>query len=248
MRSTTRRAARLGAVAPAASALVLALALTACGSDADSGDSSEAGGSSESEGSGDSGDRIDVDDEGDDDGDTGSSDGDADDADGSGGSGGSDDEPGTVSLAVGETSEPVLWTNGSTEAMLAVTATEVFIGENEDLDPETFSSPDATEGMRPVHIHFDFAHADGDHIDMIMPSERTTLKLKLADDEGWGENVQAYQPLGMPDGCDAAAPTNSYELPVGESFYDCRTFLIPEDAEAAEVHWLGAEETLVWRI
>ncbi|NJQ08597.1 hypothetical protein [Streptomyces lonarensis] len=241
MRSTTRRAARLGAVAPAASALVLALALTACGSDADSGDSSEVGGSSESEGSGDSGDRIDVDDEGDDGG-TNSSGGDAVDSDGS------DDEPGTVSLAVGETSEPVLWTNGSTEAMLAVTATEVFIGENEDLDPETFSTPDATEGMRPVHIHFDFAHADGDHIDMIMPSERTTLKLKLADDEGWGENVQAYQPLGMPDGCDDAAPTNSYELPVGESFYDCRTFLIPEDAEAAEVHWLAAEETLVWRI
>ncbi|NJP65360.1 hypothetical protein [Streptomyces spiramenti] len=233
MRSTPRRATRVGAVAPAASALVLALALTACGSDADSdGGSSDAGGNSESDGSEDTPDRVD-DDAGDD-------------ADGSDGSDGN--EPGIVSLTVGETSEPVLWTNGATEAMLAVTATEVFVGEPEDLDPETFSTPDATEGMRPIHVHLDFQHADGDHINMIMPSERTTLKLKLADDEGWGENVQAYQPMGMPNGCDDATPINAGELPVGESFYDCRTFLIPEDAEAAEVHWLAAEETLVWRI
>lgn len=234
MRTTTRSTTRLGAAAPAAAAVVLALALTACDSDDGVG----------SDGSG-PGDRIDVIDEGADGDGEDSEDGDAASPSGEDADGG---EPGVVTLTVGEAGEPVLWTNGSTEAMLSVTATEVFVGEPEDLDPDAFSTPDATEGMRPVHVHLDFAHADGDHIAMIMPSERTTLKLKLADDEGWGENVQAYQPLGMPDGCDDAAPTNAYELPVGESFYDCRTFLIPEDAEAAEVHWLAAEETLVWRI
>ncbi|WP_130796679.1 hypothetical protein [Streptomyces otsuchiensis] len=228
----TRSTAWLRAAAPAAA---LTLALTACGSGDGSGDDGDGSdGTGESTAQQENGGAAEGDD-GDDDGDAGD-----------GSDGGSDSEPGVISLDVGDSSEAVRWTNGASEAMLVVTATDVHVGEPEDIDPELFTSD--VEEMRPVHVHLMFDHADGEDIAMLQPSERTTLKLLLADDEGWGENVQSYIELGMPNGCDDATAINAGELPSGESFYDCRTFLIPEETEPAEVHWLAADETLVWSL
>ncbi|NJP66672.1 hypothetical protein [Streptomyces spiramenti] len=222
-RSTTWLKAALPVVA-------LSLALTACGGDSDGG-TDDAGGDTDRSDTASDGDVEETDED---------ATGDAD-----GGDDGNDDGPTVTTFAMGETSHPVTWYAADDEvAVFTMTVDKVHVGEAGDIDPEVLSTID-TEGQRPVHVHTTYTHEEGE-LTWFLPSEPTHLRVYLADGDR-GSNVRGVNDFGMPEGCDGS-PMHGGATEPGDTYPDCRTFLVPEDVDVTEVRWELEDDELVWAL
>ncbi|NJQ07964.1 hypothetical protein [Streptomyces lonarensis] len=215
----------------------LSLALTACGGDSGGGTDDAGGGTDRSEtGSGTEtdGEDADADEE------TGTE------TDATGDAGGGDgDGPTVTTFAIGETSHPVTYYAADDEvAVFTMTVDKVHVGEAADIDPELLSNID-TEGQRPVHVHTTYTHEEGE-LTWFLPSEPTYLRMYLADGER-GTNIRGVNDFGMPEGCDGS-PMHGGATEPGDTYPDCRTFLVPEDVDVTEVRWEMRDDELVWAV
>ncbi|RKN03233.1 hypothetical protein [Streptomyces radicis] len=207
----------LRAVAPAA---VLALALTACGSDDSDDDAAGSAGAEQSETTEESP-AAEDEAQGDDA---------AEPADGGG----------SATLAEGETSEPVAWEDGDTVADLAVTLDRVHVGTAADLAALNLSSP--AEGLVPASIFLSFEHAGGDPLQRPRPG--IVASMTLAD------NAQQTNLVGSPEipgGCPADSDFVD-ALAEGETAELCKSVLIPEGSQVASVEWYSGDTDLSWTV
>lgn len=217
----------------------LSLALTSCGGDSDGGTDDAGGGTDRSEtGSGTDTDGEDADEE------TGTETDATGDADGGDGDG-DGDGPTVTTFTIGETSHPVTYHAADDEvAVFTMTVDKVHVGEAADIDPELLSNID-TEGQRPVHVHTTYTHEEGE-LTWFLPSEPTYLRMYLADGER-GTNIRGVNDFGMPEGCDGS-PMHGGATEPGDTYPDCRTFLVPEDVDVTEVRWEMQDDELVWAV
>ncbi|WP_143659472.1 hypothetical protein [Streptomyces sp. MP131-18] len=218
-----RKSAWLRAAAPAA---VLALALTACGSDDDSEDAFTPG-ADESEQTEEAAPAEDD-----------APAGEADAAEEEAAAGG---VPGT--LGQGEPSEPVPYEEGGTVADLTITADRVDVGANADLASLNTSAD--TSGQRPAYVYVTFAHAGGDTLEYPRPISDTSLFLTDGSMAGF---VTAFGDLGLPNGCPEGSGDSPPTIGPGEEITMCKTFLIPESVEPGEVTWESGETELTWQL
>ncbi|NJQ14997.1 hypothetical protein [Streptomyces bohaiensis] len=209
----------------------LSLALTACGGDSDGG----------ADGTDRSGIWADAEEETDDGEDT---EGRTDDTDVRGEA--DEDGPTVTTFAVGETSHPVTWgvATDDEQAVFTLSVDKVHVGEAADIDSEALANVD-TEGRRPVHVHMTYTHQEGE-LTWFLPSEPTHLRMTL-EDGSRGGNIRGSNDFGMPEGCDGA-PMNGGATEPGDTYPDCRTFLIPEDVDVTEVRWELEADELVWAV
>ncbi len=231
-----RRSSWLRAAVPAA---VLAMALTACGSE----DSSDESGSAPNDASEDAGSSADEDagedaeqsaddveqqstDDPEDAGAGASADGE------SGDSGGNGYPPDTLVYQLGETSEAIPFedANGN-QADLLLTAERVDVGTAEDLQD---AYGDEADGMKPAAVYLNVEHAGGATLKDMLIGRLTTLSF-VGDSNA--ENPATPQGnVDIPGGCtEEMEPAGS--LAEGDEAALCVLILIPEDAEAGDVNW-----------
>ncbi|MDT0443004.1 hypothetical protein [Streptomyces johnsoniae] len=219
-----RKSAWLRAAAPAA---VLALALTACGSDDDSEDAFTPG-AEESE-------QTEEAARADDDAPAGEADAAEEEEAAAGGASGT--------LGQGEPSGPVPYEEGGTVADLTITADRVDVGANADLASLNTSAD--TSGQRPAYVYVTFAHAGGDTLEYPRPISDTSLFLTDGSMAGF---VTAFGDLGLPNGCPEGSGDSPPTIGPGEEITMCKTFLIPESVEPGEVTWESGETELTWQL
>jgi hypothetical protein len=230
-----RRSSWLRAAVPAA---VLAMALTACGSE----DSSDESGSGPADASADGGSSADqesgedAEQSGDDGVEQQSTEDPAEAGDGASAdgedSGGNGYPPDTLVYQLGETSEAVPFedANGN-QADLRVTAERIDVGAPEDLAD---AYGDEASGMKPAAVYLNVEHAGGATLEDMLIGRLTTLS--FVGDSAAENPATPQGNVDIPGGCtEEMEPTGP--LAEGDEAALCVLILLPEDAEPADVNW-----------
>lgn len=204
-----RKKALLRAAAPA---VILSLALTACGSD----DSDDEGKSDKAETSQDAG---------------------SDDAEEAGDTDDSDDAAAgdNSGLAVGDKANGQhKWERGNSSAQLEVTAEKVDVGTNADLVAAGLEG-DSTKGMYPVFVYFNYTVKEAEALE---PDTDFNNKVGvLGPGDKPGKKLIAIGGDDIKGGCPADAKDPAWK--VGTSATLCTTFVMPEGTDVAKVAYIG---------
>jgi hypothetical protein len=226
---TKRKTAWLRATIPAA---VLAMALSACGSD-DSTENEDAAGqepAAEAPAEETPSDEPPAEEDP------------AEDVDNAGGDAPAPVEEPEADYALGEASDPILygWGHGGV-ANFEVTIDTVDVGEPGDIEGGT-----GTGTGKPVSVYFTIAQIDGE--DVHDGDLGSLLSVQYADGEGWAYAESPEVP-GFP--VDGGCPADSSEpevISMGEEFSTCRVVLIPEDVDPATVAWGQEDVRASWSV
>ncbi|GAA2369373.1 hypothetical protein [Streptomyces carpaticus] len=138
-------------------------------------------------------------------------------------------------LALGESSGPVPFviehSDGERwEATVEVTVDRVELGENAALEGH-FDAEDV-EGLRPAAVYITLAHVSGD--DLTYNYAGTNLRVRTAEGESSTE-IAMIGNLPFEGRCSDDVGSPQEELPAGAVIEKCKTVLVPEDSDPAEV-------------
>ncbi|MFD7510837.1 hypothetical protein ACFV5N_16120 [Streptomyces sp. NPDC059853] len=143
-------------------------------------------------------------------------------------------------LALGESSGPVPFvvehSDGERwEAEVEITVDRVELGEHSAL--EGYFDPEDVVGLRPAAVHVSVAHVSGE--DLPYNYAGANLLVRTADGES-STNVLSVYPLAFEGRCPDDTGDAMEELPAGAVVEKCKTVLVPEDSDPAEVEiYLG---------
>ncbi|WP_165988520.1 hypothetical protein [Streptomyces sp. YIM 98790] len=119
----------------------------------------------------------------------------------------------------------------------------IYTGSPEDLTGDGFG--EAFAGLRPVHLFMSFVHVGGEELTGAELLKQTGSAVWSADGEqAMGADLGDAE---LPGGCPPGDAGRDYALGVEEVV--CMTYLLPADAEPAEVSlFTGQENEIRWQL
>lgn len=162
------------------------------------------------------------------------------------GGGGESVEPvaaGTYEYTVGDASDPIPYEESDATAVIEVTATQVELGTNADL--EGIFEPDQIAGMIPAHVYTTITNLSGDTLEFSDPGHDATT---VNADGSYGTPAILIG-TQIPGGC-TDEQTDSVDIAVGDTVEQCASVLIPEGGEPTQIMFMasGGEHELLWAL
>ncbi|MGP4113520.1 hypothetical protein ACTWP5_21745 [Streptomyces sp. 4N509B] len=149
-------------------------------------------------------------------------------------------EPGAYAYGLGEASDPVAFED-STAGVLEITAERLETGEAADL--EGLLEPSEYEGMVPAHLYLSFTSVGGEDLEFVDPVSKATT---VNADGSYGTPLVLIG-MEIPGGC-TDEESDSKDIAVGDTVQMCASVLVPEGGEPTDILWSEGGYELTWAL